>query len=424
MRRHAGAGPFGYARLAVAQLTIMSNPCLPGDARFRIPVLLLGSGVTPLGAGRSLGPLGISVYATCEPADIAARSRWITPLDGGLPEFSSVERLGEYLLRTPFEKLVLMPCSDSWSETVAALPSSLTDRFPSFIASLPVLKRLTDKEQFGMLVREHAIPHPQTLFVHAPEDLDRHALAPEMQFFLKARNSQQFIARTGVKAYMVSSLDEARRRIVELTAAGLGIVLQEYVPGPPTNHYFVDGFADNGGNVVARFARQRLRMHPPHFGNSTYLRSIAVSDVPDIIATVDKLVRASGLRGIFSVELKRDERTGVAKVLEVNARPWWYVHFASACGVNVCEMAYRIAIGESLQMYDGTYDVGRSCAYVRPDFRAARELRREGKLSLLSCIGPWLWSEHMIFSASDPMPFVYRFLAEVRPTVRRLSPKQ
>jgi predicted ATP-grasp superfamily ATP-dependent carboligase len=401
----------------------MNDPRLQSEARPRIPVLLLGGGVTPLGAGRSLGPLGIPVYATCDSADIAARSRWITPLNGGLPEFSTVEQLAEYLLHAPFERLVLMPCSDSWSESVAGLPDSLATRFPSFIAALPVLRRLTDKEQFGTLVRENDIPHPRTFFVHAPEDLDRHDLASDTQFFLKARNSQQFIARTGVKAYMVASLDEARRKVTELTAVGLGVVLQEYVPGPATNHYFVDGFADGEGNVVARFARQRLRMHPPHFGNSTFLRSIALAEAADIVATVDRLIKASGLRGIFSVELKRDAKSGTAKVLEVNARPWWYVHFATACGVNVCEMAYRMAIGQSPRVYDGSYHVGRSCAYVRPDFRACRELRRDGTLSLAACIGPWLRSEHMIFSASDPMPFIHRVLAEARSTVHRLWTK-
>ena len=384
------------------------------------PVLILGSSVTALGASRSLGPLGIPVFATCDPHDLAARSRWVRVLNGGLPEFSSVDRLGEYLQKAPFERLVLMPCSDAWSESVAALPPSFAARFPSFISTLAVLRRLTDKEQFGSLVREHGIPHPQTLFVHAPEDLDRHDLAPDTQFFLKARNSQQFIARTGVKAYMVTSVDEARRRVAELTAAGLGVVLQEYVSGPPTNHYFVDGFADADSKVVARFARQRLRMHPPHFGNSTYLRSVALADVPDIVETVDRLIRAAGLRGIFSVELKRDAKSGIAKVLEVNARPWWYVHFATACGVNVCEMAYRSAIGESLRPYDGSYAVGRTCAYVRPDFRACRDLRREGKLSLISCVRTWLGSEYMILSVSDPMPFVRRCLDQTLSFFRRL----
>jgi predicted ATP-grasp superfamily ATP-dependent carboligase len=386
-----------------------------------VPALILGGSVTALGAVRSLGPLGIPVFVACDPRDVAARSRWAEVLGGGLPEFSTVERLLQYLRSVPVERMVLVPCSDTWAETVAQLPGDVASRFPSYISPLAVLRRLTDKERFADLVQEHRIPHPRTLFVHDAADLDRHDLEPDVQFFLKARNSQQFIARTGVKAYMVSSLDEARRRVSELTHAGLGVVLQEYVPGPPTNHYFVDGFAAEGGAVHARFARQRLRMHPPNFGNSTYLRSVALDEVSDLVATVDRLVQVSGLRGIFSVELKRDERSGIGKVLEVNARPWWYVHYATACGVNVCEMTYRAALGEPLPAFNGAYRVGRTCVYVRPDFRVCRELLREGKVSLLSCLRSWLTGEHMIFSASDPMPLLNRFFDQARAYLRRLA---
>jgi predicted ATP-grasp superfamily ATP-dependent carboligase len=385
-----------------------------------VPALVLGGTVTALGTIRSLGPLGIPVYSTCPADDVAAQSRWARVLDGGLTEFSTPEQLAAYLSRAPFERMVLIPCSDAWAETVAALPSDCGARFPSFVSPFTVLRELNDKESFAGLVRRLQIPHPQTLFVHSESDLDGVELAPGTQFFLKARNSQQFIARTGVKAYMVSSPGEIRRRIAELSAAGLGVVLQEYIPGPPTNHYFVDGFADGQGRILARFARQRQRMHPPHFGNSTFLRSVALADVADIVETVDRLIAGCGLRGIFSVELKRDANTGIAKVLEVNARAWWYVHYATACGVNVCEMTYRAALGESVEPHDGRYRVGRTCVYVRPDLRACRDLRRQGKLSLLSCVPDWLGGEHMIFSVSDPMPFLYRLYRETGTALRRL----
>lgn len=384
----------------------------------KVPALVLGGSVTALGAVRSLGALGIPVYVACEPGELASHSRWSTLLDGGLPEFTPVERLARFLRDAAEGPMVLIPCSDSWAETVAALPDEVAARFPSFLSPLDVLRRLNDKEQFARLVRENDIPHPRTLFVHGVADLDGQDFAPDTQFFLKARNSQKFIARTGVKAYMVGSVAEARRRVEELAAAGLGVVLQEYIPGPPTNHYFVDGFAADGGAVVARFARQRLRMYPPNFGNSTYLRSVALADVADITATVDRLVRAAKIRGIFSVELKRDARTSVAKVIEVNARPWWYVHYATACGVNVVEMTYQAALGNAVTPHDGAYRVGRTCVYVRPDFRAYRELRRQGELSLASAALSWIGGEHMIFSLADPMPFVRRCAEQLRAALR------
>lgn len=385
-----------------------------------MPALVLGGTVTALGTIRSLGPLGIPVYATCSADDVAAQSRWARVLGGGLAEFSTPGQLAAYLSRAPFERMVLIPCSDTWAETVSALPAELGARFPSFVSPHAVLRQLNDKESFASLVRQLGIPHPQTLFVHAVSDLDGVTLTPGTQFFLKARNSQKFIAKTGVKAYMVSSPEEIRRRVAELSAAGLGVVLQEYIPGPPTNHYFVDGFADGQGRILARFARQRQRMHPPHFGNSTFLRSVALADVADIVETVDRLIAGCGLRGIFSVELKRDANTGIAKVLEVNARPWWYVHYATACGVNVCEMTYRAALGEAVAAHDGRYRVGRTCVYVRPDLRACRDLRREGKLSLLGCVPDWLGGEHMIFSLADPKPLLYRMFRETSATLRRM----
>lgn len=384
-----------------------------------MPTLVLGGTVTGLGAVRSLGPLGIPAYVSCAPDDVAAKSRWSRRLGETLPEFTTPERLAAFLDALPFERMVLLPCSDHWAETVAALPEELQARFPSFVSPLPVLRQLNDKEAFAGLVRVLDVPHPQTHFVHAIEDLDGVDLASGTQYFLKARSSQKFIARTGVKAYMVSSPEEIRSRVAELSAAGLGVVLQEYVPGPATNHYFVDGFADGQGAILARFARERQRMHPPHFGNSTFLRSVPLDSVADIVETVDRLIKGCGLRGIFSVELKRDERTGIARVIEVNARAWWYVGYATACGVNVVEMTWRAAQGLPVEPSDGRYRVGRTCVYVRPDFRACRSLRREGKLSLATCVPQWLGGEHMIFSATDPVPLLSRAWREVGGWFRR-----
>jgi predicted ATP-grasp superfamily ATP-dependent carboligase len=370
--------------------------------------LVLGGTVTGLGAVRSLGSAGIPAYVCCAPDDVAAKSRWSRHLGETLPEFTTPERLAAFLAPLPFERLVLLPCSDHWAEAVAALPEQFRSRFPSFVSPLSVLRQLNDKEAFAGLVRALDVPHPQTHFVHSIADLDGVDLAAGTQYFLKARSSQKFIAKTGVKAYMVSSPGEIRSRVTELAEAGLGVVLQEYVPGPATNHFFVDGFADGRGAILARFARQRQRMHPPHFGNSTFLRSVALESVPDIVATVDRLITGCGLRGIFSVELKRDERTGIARVIEVNARAWWYVGYATACGVNVVEMTWRAALGLPVAPADGRYRVGRTCVYVRPDFRACRALRQEGKLSLATCLPQWLGGEHMIFSARDPMPLLSR----------------
>ena len=86
-------------------------------------------------------------------------------------------------------------------------------------------------------------------------------------------------------------------------------------------------------------------MFPTDFGNSTYLISVPLERLSPAMESLERILRAVHYRGIFSAEFKRDHRDGKFKILEINARPWWYIGFAIDSGVNVVEMAYRDALG-------------------------------------------------------------------------------
>jgi predicted ATP-grasp superfamily ATP-dependent carboligase len=211
-----------------------------------------------------------------------------------------------------------------------------------------------------------------------------------------------------VKAFSVHSREEATRRLAQCLAAGQPMVLQEYVPGPPAAHYYLEGFMDRGGVTRARFARQRLRMYPPNFGNSTLMVSVPVQEVRDAAQTLDVLLGDLGFRGIFSAEFKWDERAGRMKLLEVNARPWWYVEFAARCGVDVCTMAVRDALGEPVPTLTA-YQVGRRCVFPYYDFFAARAELAAGRLSLAAWLRSWLGADQPVFRWNDPLPALGRW---------------
>jgi predicted ATP-grasp superfamily ATP-dependent carboligase len=221
--------------------------------------------------------------------------------------------------------------------------------------------------------------------------------------FLKPADSQRFFASFQAKAFRISGREEAGDRLARCAAEDLAMVLQEYVPGPPTNHYFVDGFVDRTGAVRALFARRRLRMFPPDFGNSTLMRSVAITEVDDAPATLRSLFAAIGYRGIFSAEFKRDAQDGRFKLLEVNARPWWYVGFAAGCGVDVCAMAVKDAVGQPVATVEH-YAIGRRCVYPYYDYDAARMERAAGRLSALAWIRSWVGASQPVFQWSDPLP--------------------
>lgn len=367
----------------------------------RTNALALGSGPTLLGVLRSLSETGAQVVALPDVDHITRRSRWYRPAD------KSFTGLTPESLATRLELLpsgtVLMPCSDIWVRSVAALPEESRRRWPACAAALSALDVLVDKGHFGATLDRLGLPRPSTRAITSTKEVDEISDRELEYSFLKPVDSQQFFARFGVKAFRITDRANAREKLREAVDAGLELVLQEYVPGPPTNHYHIDGFVDRKGVVRALFARQRLRMSPPDFGNDTLMVSVPLSETGDSCSNLDTLFSDIGYRGIFSAEVKRDERDGRFKLIEINARPWWYVEFATRCGVNVCELALRDALGEQVQTIS-SYAVGRRCVYPYYDREAALTEWSAGRLSLSSWARSWLGAYQPIFRWSDPLP--------------------
>jgi len=382
----------------------------------RTTVLALGSGITLLGVLRALSRRNVDVLALPD-ADLATqRSRWYRAAPKSLSAMKP-EMLADRLKALPVNT-VLMPCSDIWVRTVAALPADVRARYPASVPPLSAVETVVDKSRFRNALERLKLPHPTTRVMATLSDLDDTPDSALESSFLKPAHSQQFFARFGVKAFRISDAASGRARLAECIGAGFQMMLQEYIPGPASNHYFIDGFIDRAGVVRALFARRRLRMSPPDFGNSTFQVSVSLSETGDAVATLKKLFADIGYRGIFSAEFKRDARDGEFNIIEVNARPWWYVDFAARCGVNVCEMAIRDALGQSVESIS-SYAVGRRCVFPYYDLQAVREERAAGRLGFLGWASSWLGPYQPVFRWSDPLPALGEVAALLDQRIRK-----
>lgn len=383
-----------------------------------IPVIVLGGDITALGVIRSFARRGVSVYGTTDSTDYIRRSRYYRVLPRlsraccgrgyetpeGVP--NRLDALVALLESSGLDRAVLCPCSDHACMAVATLPEPLSKRFPSSLPTADTLALINDKGRFARLLDQLGVDHPWTRLVHGPDDLDDSADMASAGLFLKPRDSQSFFRQYAVKAFRVTSLADARVRLAEIARHGLGVILQEYVPGPPNNHYFVDGFRDASGTLRAVFARRRLRIYPPDFGNSTAMVSIDPVLMSDAIDGLRRIFRATQYRGIFSAEFKRDVRDGRYKILEINTRPWWYVDFAVRSGVDVCAMAYQDALGEPVDTVTD-YRVGSRCIYPYGDLLAVRQLREQGaRHSWLRWLAELARAKQPVFAWDDAMPAV------------------
>jgi predicted ATP-grasp superfamily ATP-dependent carboligase len=365
--------------------------------RSTTPVVALGSGVTLLAVLNILRATGIPAYSLGPQSDFVRHSRWYRALPTPVSTAHPAE-LPELLETLTLEQAVLLPCSDDWLSAVANLPESLSRRFPSSTCG-PSVDGLVDKWRFAEMLQRFQVPHPQTCLLTSCDQLAAHDF-PFGEAILKPLCSVDFVSKRGVKGYMVRSRAEA---LAVVGKFDFPILLQEFIPGPANRGYFLEGFRDRGGQVRALFARQRLRMLPSKLGNSTATASVALTDVENAAAILEYLLGKLAYRGIFSAEFKYDERDGLFKLFEINARPWWYVEFAQLCGVDVCSMAYRDALGLPVDTVH-TYEVGRHCVFPLNDLRAWKTGRPIGDVSLSSLLQTWSQSDSVPFHWNDPGP--------------------
>ncbi len=387
------------------------------------PAIILGVGITALGVMRSLSRAGIKTYCADSKIDFVSRSRFYSR-PAGAELINEPGDLNGFLSRLKFDTAVLMPCGDQWSRAIYDIPAELTDRFPVCVPPAEVWNKLTDKGQLADFLVEQKIPHPRSVPIDDEQSL---AAATDLfpgEWFIKPCDSERFFRNYWVKAIKIAGADELRAHATRLFKDNHQFILQEYIPGPASNHFFIDGFIDRHGNVAGLLARNRLRMYPPLFGNSSYMVTVSRADAAREIDLILSALKTISYRGIFSAEFKRDQRDNTPRLLEINTRPWWYIWFAERCGISMARMAYADALSREVVPQE-SYSIGTFMVYPPTDFEACRTAMKTGELSPTKWIGDWIKAKQAVFWIGDPLPSIWWFVREVwRSLKRRLSGKR
>lgn len=213
----------------------------------------------------------------------------------------------------------------------------------------------------------------------------------------------------------VASLDQA---IHTSSSRHGGSILQEYIPGPAETMRMVTVVYGGRGRLAAAFTAQKLRQWPPRGGVTAY--GVSTRD-HELLSLVRPFFDRYDWRGPAEVELKRDERDGTDKVIEINPRFPGYLRHASLCGADLAVVAARAALGEDLPEAGGLSEYRAGVAYIAPAVfmkSVAREARSCGWGSAIAsawrhagAAGPMARS-----LLSDPLPQVARTFVKMRPS--------
>jgi len=379
--------------------------------RYENPAIILGGGMTGLGVERNLGRNGVDVYLVLEKKDIAMYSKYCKKYFIIPRIHRDKERLGAFF--TELENHLDYPAVVFPTSDVSALNLSYIqeeeekDRYYFSIPPKDALETLVEKKRFYISLVSKGVPHPATFF--GIDEIRERSNELSYPVFMKPSVSQTFHEIFGTKGFIADTERDLLRYLALANRYRIDIMIQEIIPGPPTNHIFVDGYVDGDSNLRSLFARRRLRMWPLSFGNSTVCESIPISQVTIIKETIVDYLHSIGYSGIFSAEFKRDERDSLYKLIEINARSWWYNSFPTRCGINIVLMAYLDKIGKKLD-YIEDYETSVKLIYLIDDIKSSLALLARGKFSprdwASSLTGKRDWA---LYAKDDPRPWLINF---------------
>ncbi len=389
----------------------------PGVLDTSVPVVVLKTHHGSLGIARSLGRLGVPVYAlTAPPHEVAALSRYWRACYRWDVEHAPPERSVEFLLdlgRRLGRRAILIPVSDRATEFVADQAQALKERFIFPDLSPELVRRLTSKKEMYRLVKALDIPTAETSFPACRLDVLQfleHALFPVM---LKGNDGARLYARTGNKMAIVrnaSELLDLYERWEDFENPNL--MLQEYIPGGEDSVWMFNGYFNSASECLVGFTGRKLRQNPVAMG-ATSLGICLANEAVD--ATTRRFMKAVGYQGILDIGYRYDVRNDTYKVLDVNPRIGsTFRLFVDGQGLDVVRALYRDLTGQSVPR-QVAYQGRKWCAEDQ-DLESFHSSWKAGRISVLQWLasfrgvreGAWFaWDDLRPFSA---MCRIYLFL--------------
>jgi predicted ATP-grasp superfamily ATP-dependent carboligase len=310
--------------------------------------IIIGGDYQGLGIARSLGRQGIDIAVVDDEASIARHSRYVTEsfrVRDLRSEEQTLEVLRGLARQGRFQGWVVYPTRD---ETVAALSRHRDELLEHFRIPTPrweVTKWAWDKRNTYRRAAELGIPTPRSWVVASEDELD--AIDGDPPYAIKPAIKERFIYATKDKAWRADSRDELARRFreaAELIGAGETVV-QELIPGDGNAQLGYGGFFKDG-HAIASMTVKRLRQHPREFGrSSTFVRTCELPEIRDLS---ERFLRSIDYYGLVDIDYKYDERDGLTKILDVNARTWSYHALGQRAGVDFASMLYADQVGVPL----------------------------------------------------------------------------
>ena len=363
-----------------------------------------------LGAIRTLGRIGVPVYGVHEDRWApAASSRYLSGRLFWRPDPQQAERTLAGLLRLAGvigRPAVLIPTDDAGAIFLSEHAGLLRGPFlfPGPPAGLP--RQLAGKYSLHQLCAEIGVSAPATALADTPLQAGEFAALAGFPLIAKLTTPWQ-VAGTGLRSRLRSTtILASQAELDDLLQAcqrgGVGLMLQEHVPGGPGDDWFFHGYCDAGSASLAAFTGVKDRSYPAHAGLTSFGRAVRNDDLRE---AATRLLARLSYQGIADLDLRRDARTGEYKLLDFNPRLGAQFRlFHDESGLDVVLAAYLDLTGQPVTA--GEQVNGRRYLVENYDPIGALTYWREGELGLRTWLGSVRGADETAWFARDDLrPF-------------------
>ena len=264
------------------------------------------------------------------------------------------------------------------------------------------VRRLRRKDLLPEVAAEAGVPSPYTLRAESQEAIRGAHLEPPL--LLKPLEGQEFALAFGEKAFVAQTVEEAVAGWKRAEERGFETVIQELIPDSHEHVYSLFTYVGREGEPLASVVGRKVRQGPLRFGTSAVFASGHDEEVHEL---GQRLLAAVKYRGLAHVELVRDPRDGLLKVIEVNTRPPVWAGIATGPELGIARVAYDDLCGRP---GDGEQTMTESLTwiYLAKDVWVSAQMARRRELPPREFLRHYLQRKKVraTFAVDDPAPAV------------------
>lgn len=254
-------------------------------------------------------------------------------------------------------KPVIIPAADQFVCAIAAHAEVLQQHYIFSMESVALQAALATKEQQYALAREHGLPIPRTEYIQSRAEMEAFVADARFPALIKPRHQREWEALPAGNALRGLKLITANSAAEMLAHYALSepyrpeVMAQEIIAGGDDTKYCYLSVYGQGSRRLGHCVVQEFRAYPVFFGSGSIVAPVID---PEIETLCDQFLRGIHYVGICEIEVKRDTRDGVVRLIEANPRFSGTGDAALYTGIEIGWLHYLDLIGQHPELMEAT----------------------------------------------------------------------